>query len=446
MDQIALLKRRILGLSGSAANAAAVHLPAAVASLLFLGILFWSLSISQAEDISGNDYPSWEERTMIVFTNAVRMAPEAYREKYMASHCPEPCSILTAYPPVSPLYWNPDLNEAARYHAEDMLLNGCFSHNSCDGTLWYQRIRSFCPEAVYLAENIAAGLEQPWEALNLLLWDWGADDYASGAGHRTNIMRSSMNAIGTGYASGTSGYRDYWVQDFSSLSDQPTEPIAEASHAFLEWDTITFLLNYYDSTGDAPEEVVVIIDDEEYPLALDLGEPSMGTYQVTLPLGEDCRGYYFLVTDGAHQTWRYPGLGEFLTYKEGLCKAAFDDDSDEDGILDEEEDANQDGILDPGETDPFRIDTDRDGIQDGTEQGFTSEDIGADTNPEIFQPDLDPFSTTDPRKKDTDGDGWADGAEDENLNGALDPGESDPAVHDRSDKPLTFFPPLLNLL
>jgi len=132
-----------------------------------------------------------------------------------------------------------------------------------------------------------------------------------------------------------------------------------------------------------------------------------------------------------------------------------DIDSDDDGVPDGVEDANCNGMVDVGpgsiknfkgdlmlseavassgaETDPVNIDSDGDGIQDGTEMGYTLLDIDSDTNTAIFQPDLDPTSTTDPFMADTDGDGISDGDEDLNKNGRVDTGETDPKEKDEDE-------------
>ena len=82
------------------------------------------------------------------------------------------------------------------------------------------------------------------------------------------------------------------------------------------------------------------------------------------------------------------------------------------GIPDGTEDLDHDGIVDPGETDPADIDTDGDGLQDGTELGY---DTGTpDTDIGVFIPDADPSTTTDPLDPDTDDGGVSDGIEDEN--------------------------------
>ena len=83
-------------------------------------------------------------------------------------------------------------------------------------------------------------------------------------------------------------------------------------------------------------------------------------------------------------------------------------------------------MVDADETDPCNIDTDNDGIQDGTELGYTLDNIGQDTDTLIFQPDLDPETTTNPLNPDTDNDGWGDGEEDTNYNGLIDADETDP--------------------
>jgi len=93
-------------------------------------------------------------------------------------------------------------------------------------------------------------------------------------------------------------------------------------------------------------------------------------------------------------------------------------DTDDDGISDSAEDANKNGVVDPGETDPCSVDSDGDGIQDGTELGITESVpdpdgdghlLGTDTN--VFIADADPDTTTDPLNKDSDADGAWDGTE-----------------------------------
>lgn len=119
------------------------------------------------------------------------------------------------------------------------------------------------------------------------------------------------------------------------------------------------------------------------------------------------------------------GLGDNL--ESAACTDVNDADTDNDGVGDGVEDADHNGVMDAGETNACSADTDGDGLQDGTEMGYVLADIGADTDINTFQPDLDPASNTDPLDPDSDKDKRSDGAEDANHNGRVDAGETDPA-------------------
>ncbi|PIR49059.1 hypothetical protein COU80_01450 [Candidatus Peregrinibacteria bacterium CG10_big_fil_rev_8_21_14_0_10_55_24] len=81
-------------------------------------------------------------------------------------------------------------------------------------------------------------------------------------------------------------------------------------------------------------------------------------------------------------------------------------DSDGDGIIDGLEDANRNGRIDMGETDPMKIDSDRDGLCDGLcrvgRNGLElrGEDVNLNGQVDSGEPD--------PRKSDSDGDGILD--------------------------------------
>ncbi len=269
-------------------------------------------------------YPSLFERQTIVYVNAVRMAPQQYRDKYMAGFVPNASSILRSYSSVEPLYYEPKLNQSARFHAQDMATNGCFQHDSCDGTPWSDRIWSYDPQARTIGENIGAGYTGAKSFVEVLLCDASggqcAQDKTSQAGHRTNMMSASFTAIGTGYAMNPKGlYRYYWVQDFASdgLASQP--PIVAGCHDFLTTGKTSFLLSYRDTTNQPPISVQVVIDGVAYNMLLDLGTPAAGTYRLDVSKAGNCREYYFLAVTAAGQAWRYPGPGVFLTAGEGTC-------------------------------------------------------------------------------------------------------------------------------
>lgn len=177
----------------------------------------------------------------------------------------------------------------------------------------------------------------------------------------------------------------------------------------------------------------------------------------------------------------------------GAGTSPLDQDSDDDGIPDgliagvygadpngmfqarEGEDRDLDGMFGPsdGESDPTMPDSDGDGLLDGREAGVPPgrgvagpngdfdagpEEDGTDPNSPAFVPDEDLAGQTEPWDADTDNDGLPDGyidgynpsgdemdpnvgvgvpsvyeGEDLDLNGRLDPGETDPARFDTDD-------------
>jgi hypothetical protein len=276
--------------------------------------------------------PSWQERTVIVLTNACRMDPVGYRDAHLGA----PSILLPSnYPPVAPLRWNLALNRVARIHAEDMANNCGMQHNSCDGTNTFVRIKKYY-DGDGLAENIAVGQRSPQAVVRTwLLDDWGSGPVPDntpepmGDGHRKNIMNGAYKEKGTGFAIGPVGRRDenpYWVQDFggnhSAWSDRP---VAAGSHLFWESSTITFAANFYDDA--APGKAEVIIDGQAHSLSVDLGEANAGTYTVDLPTAGQCRSYFFRFVDNRGESWRYPEKGALITYGEGGCDQAYSDNA-----------------------------------------------------------------------------------------------------------------------
>lgn len=117
------------------------------------------------------------------------------------------------------------------------------------------------------------------------------------------------------------------------------------------------------------------------------------------------------------------GLGDVC---EVSCTSAYDADSDDDGLLDGLEDYDRDGIVDADETDPCKVDTDGDGLQDGTEVGLTADGLSDDTDLSFFIADETPDTVTDPLNRDSDRDGMEDGFEVEyGLNPLIDDAYAD---------------------
>jgi MYXO-CTERM domain-containing protein len=123
------------------------------------------------------------------------------------------------------------------------------------------------------------------------------------------------------------------------------------------------------------------------------------------------------------------GDGVFDTVEIAMGTNPNDADSDDDGVPDGAEidpllDTDGDGlinVLDP--------DSDNDGLYDGTEMGLGCDSPGTDKTKHHCIADADKGLTkTDPLNADTDGGGTRDGSEDWNLDGKVDPGETDPST------------------
>ena len=65
---------------------------------------------AQSYGVPVSGYPNWHERTVLVLTNIVRMAPIDYRDSYMADWPAGTGGILQSYSSVDPIYWNLELN------------------------------------------------------------------------------------------------------------------------------------------------------------------------------------------------------------------------------------------------------------------------------------------------------------------------------------------------
>lgn len=276
-------------------------------------------------DSSG--HPNYQERANHLFLNAVRIAPSQYRTTYMAGWSPSPSGILVSYPAVAPVYWEPKLGQSAYYHSNDMAVNGCFQHPSCDGTDTFTRIGSYYSCSGTMGENIAAGYSDPLSTSNQWLCDATgtpsacAADGSSAAGHRTNMMSANYKAAGVGYAySASSTYKYYWTQDFGGTvcAPVPTNPVYSGSHRVSGGST-KFIALYYTSAGTAPSSANVVIAGTSYALTLDIGTAGKATYAYSQTSGAACRSYYF--TFG---TTRYPDTGCLVTYGEGSCTTSFD--------------------------------------------------------------------------------------------------------------------------
>lgn len=269
------------------------------------------------------EFPNWHESAILELTNACRMDPEGYRDKYVGNY-----SILLppSYPVAGPVYWQVDLNRSARAQAADMAQNCGLQHESCNGDKWTVRIASYYKKsAPSIAENIATGGTQPQETMRQWIMDGNppASDKSAWAGHRTNIMSLSNREMGAGYAYGPVEHNHFWVQDFSGGKPSVCYRIPSASHIFTSKDSIRFMASYYDSLDRAPRDARVTIDGQSFGLTPHLGTSSRGTWAFDAASRAFCRNYYFTFTDSDGREWRYPEYGALVTYGEGDCEVSY---------------------------------------------------------------------------------------------------------------------------
>jgi hypothetical protein len=267
-----------------------------------------------------DSFPQFNERQLLVLTNACRMAPVEYRDLYIGNY---QVLLPANYPAIKPLYWNLGLNKASHAHAIDMADNCGMQHPSCDGTTWNARIKSYYTKSSSIAENIAAGNTTALATIKQWVLEVNPAqspvpaDLSSGDGHRKNIMGASYKELGTGYAKGPQQYTYFWVHDFGGGKPDFTNPLVAGCHFFIETGKTTFFVNCFDSVA-APANVSCVIENQVIPMTLALGTINRGTYTLVQTKGAACRRYYFTCAKSG-TTFRYPEYGTLVTSGEGTC-------------------------------------------------------------------------------------------------------------------------------
>ena len=138
------------------------------------------------------------------------------------------CNCGTTYmPPVAPLVWDYQLENAAMGHAQDMANQNYFSHTSLDGRTMQDRIiaagynyKGF--KSFRVGENIAAGQQSIAEV---------SDGWFKSEGHCKNLMNPYFREIGIAQ------YHQNWVQDFGgreSFSPEVQRMIKSGQYKLVE--------------------------------------------------------------------------------------------------------------------------------------------------------------------------------------------------------------------
>lgn len=288
--------------------------------LLTMLIVFCSQNAYAGYGDPQDTLPSAFEREVLVMTNAVRMAPGAFRDAYIAG-----TSILSesAYPAVAPLLYNQDLSRGARFHSVDMAKNCGMIHNSCDGTTFAVRVSSFYKGSSSIAENIATGKTTGLQTVIQWLRDdvqnVPAADGSGNDGHRKNMMNSLYKVLGVGYAYNASRqWYHFWTQDFGAGKVTMVKVPAGCYYKPTS-TTVAFAANYYDQSGTNPKSAEVFIDNTPKNMSVMLGVAAKGTWQYTMTDDKKTHCYFFVFTDGTGEKSRFPATATLTTGNELSC-------------------------------------------------------------------------------------------------------------------------------
>ncbi|MCB9777498.1 MAG: CAP domain-containing protein [Alphaproteobacteria bacterium] len=245
------------------------------------------------DDPYQDGFPSAEERELHLWTNAVRVDPEAFIGEY-------PCDFDAFQPseqtPKGILWLDMGLAEAARYHSLDMEATGNFSHSSSDGTSFGERLSWFY-DSGYAGENIAWNYGSPYATV---FTGWMCSD-----GHRANIMLGDYNELGTGIAGA------YMTQDFGAGTLDTDSPVAMGAHTPVDAARdADFMADWQDDA--APKTLAVVVDGIRHDLALTWGVETQGVYTASVELeAVDCHVYFFTFAREDGRSGTFPEEGSY---------------------------------------------------------------------------------------------------------------------------------------
>jgi uncharacterized protein YkwD len=98
------------------------------------------------------------------------------------------------------------LDQAAQNHACDMARKGYFSHTEPNGSTATIRVKQTGYRSCVTAENISYGWRELPQAMT---------DLINSPGHRANILRKNVRAIGVGYVPRQGNVGPWYVQVFA---------------------------------------------------------------------------------------------------------------------------------------------------------------------------------------------------------------------------------------
>ena len=125
------------------------------------------------------------------------------------------------------LTYDYSLERVAMQRAAEIVVT--YSHTRPDGSSCFTAFDEFGATYTSAAENIAIGYTSA-EAV-FVAWREDNEDYA-GQGHRRNMLSEDVTSIGIAHV--VYGGRDFWVQEFGTLTNPNTTPTTPATDATVD--------------------------------------------------------------------------------------------------------------------------------------------------------------------------------------------------------------------
>jgi hypothetical protein len=255
-------------------------------------------------------HPNYEERSLHLWVNAARVDPQYWADEGMldAAGCSIADFAAGEADPKPPIYYDPDLGQVARFHADDMQSHGKVSSESSDGTSMEARVGLVYPDTIVGEANASGHILD----YGFVLKGWLCDPDA-----RSVLLSSDATELGTGL----SGF--YGTVDVGGGTVDTKSPVTLGTHYWPggpdEWKDVTYF--FADWTKDVSPYKFQVIS-AGFPTDLDLywGNDHDGVWGAVLPISasqsNSCHEYFFYweLTDGTYGT--YPEDGS-LTF--GNC-------------------------------------------------------------------------------------------------------------------------------
>ncbi len=262
-----------------------------------MNLLLVGAALAGGYGVPVDGFPSHAERVLLLWTNAARVDPEGFDAEYKAGY--HPCGfddfLEDEKVAKAPMYLDLALTEAARFHSNDMLTNGCFQHESCDGTDTWSRLGRYYNETSFLGENIAMGTT---DARYAVMGMWMCSD-----GHRANIMTGGFDEMGPGVV------ENYLTQDFAGGGVLP-EGLPPVRIAIDDGGVL------YADWGDdsAPAMLQFVVEGVERDAELAWGTKEQGLWRAdAADLAEGCHDWYAFWETADGRSGTHPEEGSLRT-------------------------------------------------------------------------------------------------------------------------------------